>query len=134
MAKLTPKQIKFAQGIASGKSQLEAYQAAYGIGKASPVTVTNDAYKLMQRPDIIATVDAMRVPVIKKVQITLESHLARLEELSKMAQDVDQFPAAITAEVNRGKAAGLYTEKHQHSGGVQHIVEVSFGRGHKEQS
>lgn len=43
--------------------------------------------------------------------LTLESHLARLEELSRRAEEAEQFGPAITAETNRGKAAGLYTDR-----------------------
>ena len=59
--------------------------------------------------------EELRAPVRAKAQLTLESHLARLEELSRKAEEEGQFSAAITAETNRGKASGLYTEKVDHT-------------------
>lgn len=55
---------------------------------------------------------------MEAVQITLQSHLERLSELSRLAQEGGQMSAAINAEVARGKASGLYVEKMEHSGSI----------------
>lgn len=47
----------------------------------------------------------------KAAQVTLEGHLRDLKIVRNMATTAGQFGAAITAEVNRGKAAGLYVER-----------------------
>jgi phage terminase small subunit len=114
---LTPKQEAFAQAIVTGMSQADAYRAAYTVGdKTKPETVQNQAHILMKRPDISARVAELRKPVVEAVRITLLSHLERLRELSQAAEKDGQFSAAITAEVSRGKACGLYVEKSEVSG------------------
>jgi len=114
---LTPKQEAFAQAIVTGMSQADAYRAAYTVGdKTKPETVQNQAYILIKRPDISARVAELRKPVVEAVRITLLSHLERLRELSHAAEKDGQFSAAITAEVSRGKACGLYVEKSEVSG------------------
>jgi phage terminase small subunit len=108
---LTPKQEAFAQAIVTGMSQSDAYRAAYSADNMKPETVQNKAYQLMKRGEVTARVAELRKPVVEAVQITLASHLERLRELSAVAQSSGQLSAAITAEVARGKASGLYVEK-----------------------
>lgn len=48
--------------------------------------------------------------------LTLEEHMRTLAELRDEAKVDRQFGAAITAETNRGKVAGLYIEKREISG------------------
>ena len=113
---LTSQQEKFAQSVASGMNQSEAYREAYNVRKNTKIeTVNNSAYKLMNDPDISARVDELRKPIVKAAQLTLEAHLNDLKGLRNMATKAEQYSAAISAEVARGKAAGLYTDKIDHS-------------------
>ena len=120
MAKLTPKQEAFAQAVASGMTQSDAYRAAYKVRSGTkPETVNQAASRIMADSNLSARVAVLREPAVKKAQITLESHLADLLELRKLAADDGQFGAAITAEVARGKAAGIITDKLQVNGNVR---------------
>lgn len=115
--KLTPKQEKFAQEVAKGKSQTDAYRAAYKVRPGTkPETTQNKAHALMRKGDVRARVEELRERVAAKVGITLESHLAALAELSRRAAEENQFSAAISAEVARGKASGIYIDKHEITG------------------
>jgi len=49
----------------------------------------------------------------KPEAMTLESHLDDLLALREAAKQNNQMSAAISAEVSRGKAAGLYVERSQ---------------------
>ena len=60
----------------------------------------------------------MRQPIVEAAGLTLAGHLQRLKDLSDAAEKSNQMSAAITAEVARGKASGLYVEKVEHSGSV----------------
>jgi phage terminase small subunit len=109
---LTPKQEAFAQAIVTGVNQSDAYRAAYKVRpgtKAESVNVA--ASKLMADAKVTQRVAELRLPIAKKAQITLESHLEDLQRLRNMAVKAEQFGAAITAEVARGKAAGIVVEK-----------------------
>lgn len=108
---LTPKQEKFAQEVASGKSQADAYRAAYSCAASKPATVQNKAYILMKQGDIAARVAELRKPIAETAQITLDSHLARLESLSMQAEADGKWDAAIKAEIGRAKAAGIIVDK-----------------------
>lgn len=119
MSELTPKQEAFAQAIISGMSQSDAYRSAYTVKPATkPETVVQSASRIMADRNVTARVEELRKPVVKAAQITLASHLERLRALSEAAELGNQFSAAITAEVARGKASGLYVEKLEHTGNL----------------
>jgi hypothetical protein len=65
---------------------------------------------------ITARLDELRSPVIEASKLTLEKHLAALEELRDEARGLRQMAAAISAEVSRGKAAGLYVVRQEITG------------------
>lgn len=111
MSALTAKQEAFAQAVASGKSQAEAYRAVYDAGKSKPETVHSKASVLMANGKVAARVAELRKPVAEKAQVTLEGHLRDLMMLRNMAVKEKQISAAIAAEVARGKAAGVHVEK-----------------------
>lgn len=109
---LTPKQEAFAQAVVTGVSQSDAYRAAYKVGpKTKPETVNQAASRIMADGNVTARVAELRLPVVKKAQITLESHLDDLMKLRNMAAKEKQYSAAITAEIARGKASGIHIEK-----------------------
>lgn len=112
MKPLTPQQEKFAQLVAEGKNQSDAYRGAYpNSQKWKPDAVNNAGFKAMSNGDVLARVAELRAEASKKTVITLESHLAELERLRDLALDAGKFDAAINAEVHRGKAKGLYVNK-----------------------
>lgn len=116
---------KFAQSIAQGMSGSSALRSAYKTDKMKPQTIANNAYKLMQDGDILARIEELRRPIIEKVGLTLEAHLSRLDHLSKRAEEESNYGPAVSAEVARGKAAGLYIDRHEHTGNVT-IVASEF--------
>jgi hypothetical protein len=55
----------------------------------------------------------MEIAASEKDAISLETHLATLHDLREEAKDQGQISAAITAEVHRGKAGGLYIDRRE---------------------
>lgn len=113
---LTSKQEAFAQAVATGKTQADAYRLAFNATKMKAATIQQCASRLMADRNVSARVEELRKPVVEAVQVTLEAHLRRLEELSKKAEDEGKYAAAVTAEIARGKASGLYVEKAELTG------------------
>jgi phage terminase small subunit len=124
---LTPKRESFAQAVASGMSQSDAYRSAFDTSRMKPETVQQKASRLMADGKVRARVEEIRAPIVQKAQITLESHLERLKQLSEKAEQEGQFSAAISAEVSRGKASGLYTEKIDHSSSDGSMTPAGLG-------
>ena len=124
MPGLTPKQEKFAQSVASGMTQADAYRAAYSTAKSKPESIQRNAHALMQDIKVSSRVDELRKPIVEKAQITLESHLASLAALRDSAHKAGQHSAAVAAEVARGKASGVHVEKTANTTTLQGQVEV----------
>ena len=111
MSKLTPKQENFCLAYLETGNASEAYRRAYDSKNMKPESVNRLAKAQLENVKIASRIENLRAPVREKVLLTLESHLTRLAELSKRAEEAEQFGPAIAAETNRGKAAGLYTDK-----------------------
>lgn len=92
---LTAKQEEFCQGVgARGETQAGAYRAAYDTANMTPANIQNEAYKLMQRPDIISRVNML---VAEKASRTTHD-AARIrslviERLHLEAQNQDNPPS-----------------------------------------
>lgn len=126
MSDLTPKQEAFAQAVASGKSQSDAYRVAYTVRESTkPDTVNQSASRIMADPKVSARVEQLRQPIAEAAQITLASHLERLRALSAAAEAGNQYSAAIAAEVARGKASGLYIEKTELTGAAGAPLKIN---------
>ena len=124
---LTPKQEAFAQAVVTGMSQSDAYREAFNVGEKTKATSGNvSESKLMADPNIVQRVAALRETVAKKAQITLESHLDDLLRLRNMAAKEKQYSAAITAEVARGKASGVVTDKLDLGGTVKLVHRINL--------
>lgn len=63
---LTPKQEKFAQEVASGKSQADAYRAAFDCKRSKPQTVIENASRLMADSNVSARVHELKAQLSEK--------------------------------------------------------------------
>ena len=110
---LTPKQEKFAQVVASGMTQADAYRVAYNAGNMKPETIQKRASELMSKGEISGRVRDLQEEGAKIAVYTLAEHLSRLDKLSRGAESEGKFAEAVKAEELRGKAVGFYTERQQ---------------------
>ena len=79
---LTPKQEKFVQGIIEGKSQADAYRAAYNTKNMSDRAIYIEASLLMDNPNVALRVKELRNQLNAS---TIMSAQERLKLLSRMA-------------------------------------------------
>ena len=73
---MTAPQIKFAQGVAMGLNQTEAYKVAYP--KSGEAAARRSASALMTNPDVSAYVEQLRAEVRKGAVITVQERMAFL--------------------------------------------------------
>jgi len=126
---LTPKQENFCLAYLETQNGQEAYKIAYPAAlKWQNDSVRSRAREMLNDSYIMARINELRAPAVKKAQITYESHLADLKELRDEAKEKDHFGPAITAEISRGKAAGFYVEKVE----VKNIYEEMPADARKE--
>jgi len=108
---LTPKQEAFCLAYIETGNASEAYRRSYSSKSRTDATINRAAKTLTDNSKITARLEELRAPVRERAQISLESHLNDLKALRDRADSADNFGAAITAEVARGKASGLYSDK-----------------------
>ena len=110
---LTPKQDNFCLAYLETGNASEAYRRAYDAKRMKDETIAKRAHELMANGKIAGRLDELRRPAVEAAQVTLADHLRQLADLRDKALSAEQFGPAITAEINRGKAAGLYVERSQ---------------------
>lgn len=110
--KLTDRQIKFAQLVASGKSNIDSYMEAYDVKEKKPGHNTS-ASMLLKNRMVADMISELKDPVVHRIGITLENHLLTLQEISNEARSAGHYSAAVAAEVARAKAAGIHIERHE---------------------
>ena len=69
MSELSPKQERFCQCIVSGMTGKDSYITAYDTD-CSDNTAYTEAYKLLQRDDVKARIEELRIPIVKQAQNT----------------------------------------------------------------
>ena len=98
-----------------GLSWPEAYKQSHNTTDLTEAVISTRAYRLGQTPRVQKQIDRLREIGACEREITRESHLASLQELKQKALDSGNYGAAVQAEVQRGKAAGLYIEKKEYT-------------------
>lgn len=80
MKKLTPKQERFCLEMIKPKAtQYKAYTVAFNAKKMKRATIDNEAYKLMQIPEIAARLNELMTPVVEKVRVTKAEWLEKMQ-------------------------------------------------------
>ena len=91
-------------------SQTEAaIQAGY-----SPARARQEGSELTNprlSPLVVAHISELREERLSKHEVTYDGHIAELDRIKRAALKKDSFSAAVNAETNRGKAAGLYIDR-----------------------
>ena len=108
---LTAKENKFCELIAQGKSQVDAYITAYGKGKSSNNTIKTNAYRLMNKQNIINRLAELKEKTEKELKYTKEQSYKNLCEIQKQALQENNLNAYIKAEELKGKLFDLYNNK-----------------------
>lgn len=97
----------FAQGLAKGKSQTQAYiDAGYDA-----VTARQQAAKLVTNGNIQKRVDELKERAAIKVEYTIEDMVREYEEARQMAIRVENPSAMVSAVTGKGTALGIIINK-----------------------
>lgn len=112
MKPLTHQQEAFAQAVAAGKSQAEAYRIAYPKAERwKPQSVWTAASTLMADPKVSRRVDVLKSQVAERHQITVDDLIRELEEARMLAVKEGQTSAAVSATMGKAKLLGYGMEK-----------------------
>lgn len=108
----------FAQGLAKGRSQEDAY------AEAGFKPHRQNASRLMTNDDIQRRVAELQGKAAQKVSITVESLATELEEARQIAITEKQSSAAVSATMGKAKLFGLGSENRKISGTLQ-VITIS---------
>lgn len=107
---MSPREEKFARLLVEGKAQSEAYRIVYPHSKRwKPDSVHSKSSQLAAK--VRQRVKAMQDEAKERALLTLEDHMAKLQELRDKASDTATWSAAISAEVKRGELMGYYVAR-----------------------
>ena len=128
MAKITPKQEKFAHLFVELGNAAEAYRQAYN-SKSNPDVVKSKAYEVGKSPVVAEKIASLRAELSKRSANTLDTLIQELEDARKAAlgAETPQASAAVGATMGKAKLLGLDKQLVEHSGsvGVAHSVVLT---------
>ena len=111
-AKLTEKQIKFAELLFYNEGRMSPAECAFEAGyKTRPRQAASELRSPKYSPLVVKYINELRAEVQEKYGITFQKHLGELAKLRDEAQKKGAWSAAINAEIARGKAGGLYVDQ-----------------------
>jgi len=108
---LTPKQEAFCIAHLEERTAIAAYKRAYDCENMSNNAISVEAHRLLANPKIALRLEELKAPVVESARCTFEGHLKTMARLRDLATEATQYSAAIKAEENRGKVAGLYKDQ-----------------------
>ena len=109
---LNSKQKRFCKEYIKGQTATESAIKA-GYTKDRKGAKTQGRVLLNNIPVVRNYLIDLEIAASEKEAVSLENHLSTLHDLREEAKDQGQISAAITAEVHRGKAGGLYIDRRE---------------------
>lgn len=113
MAGLTIKQEKFCMVYIETGNASEAYRQAYNCKNMSANAIKNEAYKMLESPDISLTVENLKKEHSNRHKLTVDDLVKELEEARQAALNAEtvQSSAAVGATMGKAKLLGLVVDK-----------------------
>ena len=129
MIKLTSQQEAFAQKVAEGLSQSDAYRFAYPKSKKwTDETLWPRASKLAAEYKVLTRIKELQVKAAQKCAVTVESLVKHLDEVRIMALEDEkpQCAAAVNAIMAQAKLLGLDKQLLEVTGSGMPLINVTF--------
>jgi len=109
---------RFAQELAKGKSQAEAYEAA-GYEPSEP-----NASRLTRNDKVSARLAELKTAAAERTVFTLADMAGQLDEDRTFARGLNAASAAVQASMGKAKVLGLIVDKAEHTGKDGGPIEV----------
>jgi len=124
---MTPKQEKFAQCIADGMNQADAYRAAYDAEKMKPESIYSKASELMADGKVAARVKELKEQLSSKALWTRADSVRALQNAISIAENKDNA-AGLVAAIKELNAMHGFNEpsKLELTGGTNNVNRVEF--------
>lgn len=100
---------RFAQELAKGKSQVDAFQLA-GFSATGAAARANSS-RLLTDANVSARVEELKSRAAEKTIVTIADIAQQLDEDRKFARELKQASAAVSASMGKAKVLGLLEDK-----------------------
>jgi phage terminase small subunit len=114
---MTAKQEKFAQEVASGKDQSEAYRIAYNPKKMNSEAIHVEASRLANTPKVSLRIEELKEKHAERAEIkhgiTFDSQLMDLERYKILAAEKERYQDSISAVKEQNKMLGFYEKDNE---------------------
>lgn len=112
MANLTnPRHEAFAQYVAQGKTDTEAYMLAFDWDESRRSAAGKSAHTLKKKAEVAARIDEIRERNARMFDVTIENLTAELNEAGQFARDAKDAKGLTTAVMAKAKLHGLLIDK-----------------------
>jgi phage terminase small subunit len=124
---MTPKQEKFAQCIADGMNQADAYRAAYDASNMKDSSIYVNASKLLSDTKVAQRVKELKEQLSSKALWTRADSVRALQNAISIAENKDNA-AGLVAAIKELNAMHGFNEpsKLELTGGMQNVNKVVF--------
>ncbi|MBF8764218.1 terminase small subunit [Pseudomonas putida] len=85
----------------------EAYRRSYNTANMADKTAQREGYNLLQNPLVQARIEELRIKVMERHEITVDTLLAELEEARLLGKETKKASAMVTASMGKAKLLGL---------------------------
>lgn len=106
-----PRHERFAQAIARGKTQHDAYSAAGFEPNQKAKDVRSNAGKLARKPQVAERIAELQGKQAQRIGITVDALVAELDDMLKLAKRVKHPAAGVGAILAKGKLLGLIVDR-----------------------
>jgi hypothetical protein len=111
-AKLTEKQIKFAELLVYNEGRKSPSECAFEAGyKTRARQAASELRNPKYSPLVVRYIGELRAEVQEKYGVNFERHVGELAKIRDEALKKSAWSAAVNAEIARGKAGGLYIDQ-----------------------
>ena len=121
---LTPKREAFAQAVANGKTQADAYREAFNAANMKPETIWSKASELMADGKVAARVEELRELLASKQLWSREDNVNTLKSIIESSDKASDTISAVK-ELNSMHGDNA-PSKHEHSGAIGVVINVGF--------
>ena len=110
---ITDKAKRFAEEYVynDGSKTKEESAIAAGYAKESASVRASELTNPRMFPKVVKYIEHLQNQLANKYQVTYGRHIRKLAEIRDLAIEKGNFTSAVAAEVQRGRAAGLYVER-----------------------
>lgn len=126
---LTDKQKRFARELVYNDGSKTKTQCAIDAGYSKTRAGVSAAELTNPRkyPLVVRHIQELQGELQQKFDVTFDRHIRKLAEIRDQALEKGNLTAAVSAEVQRGRAAGLYVDRKEiRTGSLESLSEIEL--------